>query len=311
MNGEHRRPQRCSSRGEGKREKDGGQDDASKEVKEAVKGAREKAKEQMEREREKARLKRAERDSATKEREQQRKDFREQKREEDAMAIAQSVDDSARRAARESKGDSLKISAQTEAEQQAEAAQAQAAAVAAAAQGIERKRRKPQATPPPAVEEGQIRKLFELLDGKSKGEVSQRDVLVALKKHHPIRQLFGLVGSGEAAALQQRVEKIQEAFESGSGLGEVAPLFNSLKEASGNNGSFDFSALLSACQRQLQCNVLAAVESLPREHAQIEAFTPTKKWSVVPQGAACPAGLEYRMDMETGQTLARLPNKKS
>lgn len=309
MNGEHRRPQRCSSRGEGKREKDGGQDDASKEVKEAVKGAREKAKEQMEREREKARLKRAERDSATKEREQQRKDFREQKREEDAMAIAQSVDDSAHRAARESKGDSLKISAQTEAEQQAEAAQA--AAVAAAAQSIERKRRKPQATPPPAVEEGQIRKLFELLDGKSKGEVSQRDVLVALKKHHPIRQLFGLVGSGEAAALQQRVEKIQEAFESGSGLGEVAPLFNSLKEASGNNGSFDFSALLSACQRQLQCNVLAAVESLPREHAQIEAFTPTKKWSVVPQGAACPAGLEYRMDMETGQTLARLPNKKS
>lgn len=227
------------------------------------------------------------------------------------MAIAQSVDDSARRAARESKGDSLKISAQTEAEQQAEAAQAQAAAVAAAAQSIERKRRKPQATPPPAVEEGQIRKLFELLDGKSKGEVSQRDVLVALKKHHPIRQLLGLVGFGEAAALQQRVEKIQEAFESGSGLGEVAPLFNSLKEASGNNGSFDFSALLSACQRQLQCNVLAAVESLPREHAQIEAFTPTKKWSVVPQGAACPAGLEYRMDMETGQTLARLPNKKS
>jgi len=29
-----------------------------------------------------------------------------------------------------------------------------------------------QATPPPAVEEGQIRKLFELLDGKSKGEVA-------------------------------------------------------------------------------------------------------------------------------------------
>ena len=36
---------------------------------------------------------------------------------------------------------------------------------------------------------------------------------------------------------------------------------------------------LRKCQRHQ-----AAVESLPREHAQIEAFTPTKKWSVVPQG---------------------------
>jgi len=275
-----------------------------------VKSAKDKAKEQVEKEREKARLKRAERDSATKEREKQKKDFRELKREEDAMAIAQSVDDSARRA-QETKGDSngSKIAAQSEAEQQAEA---QAAAVAAAAQSIERKRKtKPQATPPPAVEEGQIRKLFELLDGKNKGEVSQRDVLVALKKHHPIRQLFGLVGSGEAAALQQRVERIQEAFEAGSGLGEVAPIFTALKEASGTNGSFEFNAFFSACQSRLQCHVLAAVESLPREHAQTEAFVATKKWSVVPPGAACPAGLEYRMDMETGQTLARLPNKKS
>ncbi len=29
----------------------------------------------------------------------------------------------------------------------------------------------------------------------------------------------------------------------------------------------------------------AAVESLPREHAQTEAFVATKKWSVVPPGA--------------------------
>ena len=28
----------------------------------------------------------------------------------------------------------------------------------------------------------------------------------------------------------------------------------------------------------------AAVESLPREHAQTEAFVATKKWSVVPPG---------------------------
>jgi len=290
------------------------QEDTSKDGgKEAVKNARDKAKEQVEKEREKARLKRAERADATKEKEKQKKDFRELKREEDSMAIAQSVDEGRARRAQETKGDGSngsKIAAQSEAEQQAEA---QAAAVAAAAQSIERKRKtKPQATPPPAVEEAQIRKLLELLDGKSKGEVSQRDVLVALKKHHPIRQLFGLVGSGEAAALQQRVERIQEAFEAGSGLGEVAPIFTEMKEASGTNGSFEFKAFFSACQSRLQCHVLAAVESLPREHAQTEAFVATKKWSVVPPGAACPAGLEYRMDMETGQTLARLPpNKKS
>ena len=39
------------------------------------------------------------------------------------------------------------------------------------------------ATPPPAVEEAQIRKLFELLDGKSKGEArSQRRKLQGFGK---------------------------------------------------------------------------------------------------------------------------------
>ena len=43
--------------------------------------------------------------------------------------------------------------------------------------------------------------------------------------------------------------------------------------------------LLTGCQGASEnASHQAAVESLPREHAQIEAFTPTKKWSVVPQG---------------------------
>lgn len=159
--------------------------------------------------------------------------------------------------------------------------------------------------------EEHIKKLFELMDRSQKNQVSQRDVLMALKKHHPIRLLFGLVGSGEASALQKRLERIQEAFESGSGLGELAQLFTTLQDASGFPSAFHFDALLSACKTELADHAQAAVDGLPKEATAVETFTPSKSWSVVPPGAACPKGLEFRMDMETGQTLARLPHKKT
>ena len=36
-------------------------------------------------------------------------------------------------------------------------------------------------------------------------------------------------------------------------------------------------------------------------------FTPTKQWREVPEGAICPAGLEFKMDVTTGKNQARLP----
>ena len=35
-------------------------------------------------------------------------------------------------------------------------------------------------------------------------------------------------------------------------------------------------------------------------------FSASKDWQPVPKGAACPPGLEYKMDLTTGETLARL-----
>ena len=35
-------------------------------------------------------------------------------------------------------------------------------------------------------------------------------------------------------------------------------------------------------------------------------FSATHEWQPVPKGAACPPGLEYKMDLATGETLARL-----
>jgi len=60
----------------------------------------------------------------------------------------------------------------------------------------------------------------------------------------------------------------------------------------------------------------AAVEAIPWVRKvwfmEVEAIEPllfraTSEWQAVPSGAMCPAGLEYRIDLATGQRLARLP----
>eukprot|EP00931_Biecheleriopsis_adriatica_P120875 TRINITY_DN95973_c0_g1_i1.p1 TRINITY_DN95973_c0_g1~~TRINITY_DN95973_c0_g1_i1.p1 ORF type:complete len:372 (-),score=99.19 TRINITY_DN95973_c0_g1_i1:15-1130(-) len=279
----------------------------------SLKTGKEKAKEAMEKEREKARLKREERENAQKQKQQNKQDQREKKREETALAIAQVVDESAAKAKQAgSPAGGLKIAAQSESEQKAEAAKAMSAAerAAEAAKGIASRLGK---KGPAAISEEDARKLFELMDRSSKGQVSQRDVLVALRKHHAVRQLFGLAGSAgeEASALENRLMTIQEAFEAGSGLGEVAPLFKELKEAGSASQAFEWEPFLKACTSgTLKARAVQASASLPREHSHGAAFVATKEWALVPPGAACPAGLEYRMDMETGQTLARLAQKK-
>lgn len=39
-------------------------------------------------------------------------------------------------------------------------------------------------------------------------------------------------------------------------------------------------------------------------------FSATEEWQPVPKGFACPPGLEYKMDLTTGETLARLCEEK-
>jgi len=161
----------------------------------------------------------------------------------------------------------------------------------------------------PGIDEGLARKLFDLLDRGGKGQVSQRDVLIALRKQPPVRRLFGLpvtnVEEG-GTELEARLLAIQDAFESGSGLGELSPTFEKLR-AGGSGQHFAWEGFLLCCREEpMQARAALAVGLIPREHSRGPAFVPTPQWTVVPEGAACPGGLEYKMDMETGRTLARL-----
>jgi len=153
------------------------------------------------------------------------------------------------------------------------------------------------------------------MDRGGKGQVSQRDVLIALKKQPPVRCLLGMpvtnVEEG-GSTLEERLLAIQDAFEAGSGLGELGPVFEGLREAGGSESpTFSWEAFSATCQVEpMRARAVAAAALLPREHSTKEAFVATSRWTVVPEGAACPGGLEYKMDMETGKTLARLIQAK-
>lgn len=163
-------------------------------------------------------------------------------------------------------------------------------------------------------DEASVKKLFKILDRSDRNAVSKRDVLVALKKHAPVRVLFGLpAGSIESGAddLQQRINAIQDAFEASSGLGEVGAIFEELSKAGDSGGqNFAWEGFVVHCQQEaVRSRVNAAIGLLPREHNVGASFEATYEWQVVPEGAACVAGLEYKMDMASGRTLGRLPRK--
>lgn len=160
-----------------------------------------------------------------------------------------------------------------------------------------------------------VRKLFDLMDRNGKSQVSRRDVLVALRKQPSVRELYGVPQGGQAGAtLEARLAAIQDAFEGGSTLGDLEPLFAEMAAAGSPGGAvgaqatFGFEAFLTACHRQpFMAHARSAAALLPREHVTSSSFVATSDWAEVPEGAACPAGLEYKMDMESGRTMARLP----
>merc|ERR1711924_77492 len=140
------------------------------------------------------------------------------------------------------------------------------------------------------VDEESLRKLFQLLDRSKKNMVSKRDVLVAVKKHAPVRVLLGLpAGSaGDSGDLQTRINAVQDAFESSSGLGELGTTFDELSRAADGSGqhiTWD-GFLLHFQQDSVRELTTKAVALLPREHAVGEAFEATSDWQVVPEGAA-------------------------
>jgi len=273
----------------------------------------------MEKEREKARLKKLEREKAQKEKEENRQKALARKREDAERAVEETVSESAALAVVSKPVTEAKIKPQTEEEQRAEAKKAAAAAAAREiAKGLPKPTVSPISTAAAAeLDEASLGKLFELLDRNNKGQVSQRDVLVALRKHPPIRRLFGLpVTNVEEGGdrLEARLLAIQDAFEAGSGLGEAKATFEELKagaagESSESTSSCSRESFFSSCKagETLRARAVAAAAILPREHSTGAAFVATHEWRVVPPDAACPGGLEYKMDMESGRTMARLP----
>ncbi|CAE8724475.1 unnamed protein product, partial [Polarella glacialis] len=208
-----------------------------------------------------------------------------------------------------------KIAAQSEAEQRSEANLAKAAAQKteraekAAAAGKDVAKGLAKRHTPEHIDDESAGKLFDLLDRSGKGQVSPRDVLVALRKHPPVRRLFGLpVTNTEDGGdqLESRLLAIQDAFEAGSGLGEVKDIFQELKAGDGPNCSREMF-LLGCRLESFRARAVSAAAILPREHSHGAAFVATASWAMVPPGAACPGGLEYKMDMESGRTLARIP----
>merc|ERR1719181_930463 len=103
--------------------------------------------------------------------------------------------------------------------------------------------------------EPSLQKLFQLLDRNSKNAVSKRDVLVALRKHAPVRVFFGLPAGGTdkggADDLQNRINAIQDAFEASSGLGELQSTFEEISKAGDSGGSsFAWEGFVVHCQQE-------------------------------------------------------------
>mmetsp|Transcript_36345 Transcript_36345/g.93698 ORF Transcript_36345/g.93698 Transcript_36345/m.93698 type:complete len:327 (+) Transcript_36345:62-1042(+) len=267
------------------------------------KSGAQKAKEAIEREREKARLKKLEREQTQNEKAVNKEKGKELRREELSGDIAKQLDAVAVAAPRaaaadvEGKAKNLQTAPEKEPVAAPPAPAPKPGAAVAAGKPLD-----------PAL----VRKLFDLLDRSGKSQVSQRDILVALRKHPQARKLFGLpVAANEdgGQSLEARLLAIQDAFEGGSGLGELNPVWDELRQGSAPN--FGREAFSASCRAgSLSANAAAAAALLPREHATGAAFVPTHKWQEVPEGAACPGGLEYKMDMESGRTLARKPPVK-
>lgn len=254
----------------------------------------------MEKERAKALQKKLERDATQKQKAASKEAGRAQRRA-DEHQLALSTPSAAAAASPGADAIASKLAAPETAAQRA--ANVPAAPAPSESRGSKREK------PPRTLDESELKKLFSLLDRSGKGRVSQRDVLIALRKLPPARRLFGLPDAG--ADLEDRIQRVQESFEGGEGLGELKAVFEEMRGGD-TEPCFGWESFSTSCKGEPQrARALAAISIIPREHAMGEAFVPTRKWQIVPPGAPCPGGLEYKMDVSTGKTLGRIPASKA
>lgn len=150
--------------------------------------------------------------------------------------------------------------------------------------------------PPKSLTEAEIGKLriiFGIVDRNKDGVLSKRELLMALKRHPAVRALFDLS--------EEESRKVQQDFEDQGRLGAVQGDWDALDLD--KDTKLTWAEFLHHFMGHPQ-KVLAGVALLaPRCSA---TFSPSLVWQEVPEGAICPPGLEYKMDLSTGKTQARL-----
>mmetsp|Transcript_24264 Transcript_24264/g.72357 ORF Transcript_24264/g.72357 Transcript_24264/m.72357 type:complete len:222 (+) Transcript_24264:66-731(+) len=144
-----------------------------------------------------------------------------------------------------------------------------------------------------------LRQIFDLADKNMDGMLTKRELLIALKRHPPVRGLFDLSA--------QDMEEVQNDFEDQGRLGKAERSWSDLDTNKDKTVTWDEFADHFAGNPQQSLKgiaLLKASQGAPPSTQRVR-FVPTRDWQEVPPGVICPVGLEYKMDLSTGQTLAR------
>eukprot|EP00438_Fugacium_kawagutii_P024452 Skav202125 [mRNA] locus=scaffold1980:223858:224469:+ [translate_table: standard] len=138
----------------------------------------------------------------------------------------------------------------------------------------------------------QLDQIFSFIDKNQDGKLTRKELLIALRKSGAVRALLNIPG--------HELVEVQADYEGQGRLGSAEAWWCRLTEEDALYRA-DFIKHFAANPSQ----ALKGILLLERPK-----FVATQDWQPVPKGAACPPGLEYKMDLATGETLARLCEKK-
>ena len=134
----------------------------------------------------------------------------------------------------------------------------------------------------------QLDQIFSFIDKNQDGKLTRKELLIALRKSGAVRALLNIPG--------HELVEVQADYEGQGRLGSAEAWWCSLTEEDALYRA-DFIKHFAEHPQQ----ALKGILLLERPK-----FSATHEWQPVPKGAACPPGLEYKMDLATGETLARL-----
>ena len=134
----------------------------------------------------------------------------------------------------------------------------------------------------------QLDQIFSFIDRNQNGKLTRKELLIALRKSGAVRALLNIPG--------HELVEVQADYEGQGRLGSAEAWWCSLTEEDALYRA-DFIKHFAEHPQQ----ALKGILLLERPK-----FSATHEWQPVPKGAACPPGLEYKMDLATGETLARL-----